>query len=295
MHSPTVDVLFIGIGAIGLPMASRIKQAGHRVTAVDRSQDRRRDADRAGLGTAEAPTAADVAVVMVASGAQLASVVEDDGGLLQVLPRGSVCIVMSTVGPDAVRSIADKFAAHGVDVVDAPVTGGVERAEAGELTIFAAGNAYAVHRVGDVLQAMGTIHPCGHEPGRGQSLKLVNQLLCSIHLVAAAEALAFAEALELDPEDVHRAVSSGAGASFMLSDRGPRMLAASGSEVPFTALDIFAKDSALVHAAAAQVGFDAPLLGVAAQAFSQASDLGLGRADDSRIREIYKTKVDGRG
>ncbi|OZC92995.1 hypothetical protein CH282_01660 [Rhodococcus sp. 06-418-1B] len=288
MHPPRVDVLFIGIGAIGLPMASRIAQSGHRVIAVDRSELRRRDADRAGLGTAAVPVAADVAVVMVASGEQLVSVVEDEGGLLQVLPRGSVCVVMSTVGPDVVRSIAEKFSARGVDVVDAPVTGGVERAESGDLTIFGAGKPDAVDGVRNVLEAMGAIHLCGHEPGRGQSLKLVNQLLCSIHLVAAAEALAFAEALGLDPEDVHRAVSSGAGASFMLSDRGPRMLAAGGSEPTITALDIFAKDSALVHDAAARSGFDVPLLSVAAQAFSRAAAQGLGRADDSRIREIYR-------
>ncbi|KQU07141.1 hypothetical protein ASG56_06250 [Rhodococcus sp. Leaf7] len=284
----TTQVLFIGTGAIGLPMAVRVARAGHHVTAVDRSQDRRREAERKGLRTASAPTPADIAVVMVASGDQLTHVVEDEGGLVHVLPRGSVCVVMSTVGPDAVRAATQKLTRHGIHVVDAPVTGGLERAGRGELTILAAGSANAMALAADVLNAMGSVHPCGHEPGDGQSMKLVNQLLCSVHLVAAAEALAFAEALGLDPRDVHRAISTGAGASFMFSDRGSRMIAAEDSEDGITALDIFVKDSALVRDAATGIGSDVPLLDVAADAFTRAATLGLGRSDDSRVRDVYK-------
>ncbi|MFC9357509.1 NAD(P)-dependent oxidoreductase [Rhodococcus sp. NPDC057014] len=284
------EVTVVGIGAIGLPMAVRLARAGHRVTAVDPSCHQRELARAEGITTARSVGAVSpsaTVIVMVATPEQLTSALTGGDGLFTRMRPGSVCIVMSTVGPTVVTALAGQAHACGIALIDAPVTGGIPRAEQGALTIFAAGPHDLIAESSPVFEAMGTVHRCGERPGDGQSYKLINQLLCSVHLVAAAEALAFAEHLGLDPHDVHRAVGGGAGSSWMLLDRGPRMLTDHDSETR-TALDIFVKDSDLVRSAAAHSGFDLPLLDVANTAFHRAADLGLGRHDDSRIKDAYR-------
>ena len=281
----TFNVAWVGAGAIGLPMAVRVRTAGHRVTAVDPSEERRELARGAGLEVAEAvPDGADVAVFMVANAAQLRAAT---GAALERLAPGSLCVVMSTVGPEAARAAARATGEASVDLIDVPVTGGVAGARAGALTLFAAGDPALLSKAEPVLLPMGRIRVCGPEVGQGQWMKVVNQLLASVHLVAAAEALAFARRVGLDPAEVLDGVKEGAGGSWMLGDRGPRMLQGTDVEVT-SAVDVFVKDSDLVAAAAAEVGFDARLLRVANESFRAASGSGLGNRDDSRVIETYE-------
>ncbi|TQC44840.1 NAD(P)-dependent oxidoreductase [Rhodococcus sp. WS4] len=286
------DVSFIGVGAIGLPMASRLSARGFNVTAVDPSADRQVLARKAGMDVVpsiEEATSFDTVVAMVATAEQLVELLTAPGGLFDRMKPGGLCVVMSTVGPDSIEPLAVEADRRGIDLLDAPVTGGVPRAEAGTLTILTAGPAHVLERSRMLLESMGTPQDCGDRPGQGQSFKLVNQLLCSVHLVAAAEALAFSESLGLDPATVYRTVAAGAGSSWMLLDRGPRMLDADGDEV-CTALDIFVKDSDLVAHAVRTSGFEAPLLSAANNAFRIAAELGLGRSDDSRVKAAYGSR-----
>ena len=253
-----MNVTFIGLGAIGLPMAQRISASGHAVTGVDLSSRARGLAQESGLaavdGFAAAP-AASVVIAMVATPQQLASLVDGVGANL----AGQTWVIMSTVGPDAVRREGERLAAAGARVIDAPVTGGTARAKRGELMIFAAGAQRDIDDARPVLDAMGTVRITGTKLGDGQAIKLVNQHLCSVHIVAAAEALNLARSLGLDPAAVLDLVEQGAAGSWMLSDRGPRML--QGADVTVTsAIDIFVKDSDLVVAAARACGADVPLL-----------------------------------
>jgi 3-hydroxyisobutyrate dehydrogenase/putative dehydrogenase len=193
---------------------------------------------------------------------------------------------MSTVGPDAVRREGERLAAAGARVIDAPVTGGTARAKRGELVIFAAGAQRDIDDVRPVLDAMGTVRITGTKLGDGQAIKLVNQHLCSVHIVAAAEALNLARSLGLDPAAVLDLVEKGAAGSWMLSDRGPRML--QGANVTVTsAIDIFVKDSDLVVAAARACGADVPLLSTANARYHAAADAGLGARDDSRVIDTW--------
>jgi 3-hydroxyisobutyrate dehydrogenase len=208
------------------------------------------------------------------------------GTTLPHLDEGALCVVMSTVGPRAVERAARAAAERGVGVLDVPVTGGVAGARTGSLTLFASGDPALVERARAVLDPMGRVRVCGPEVGQGQRMKVVNQLLASVHLVAAAEALAFAERVGLDPAQVLEYVGAGAGDSWMLGDRGPRMLESTDVEVT-SAVDVFVKDSDLVAEAVAEAGFDAPLLRAANAAFHAASASGLGARDDSRVIETY--------
>ena len=276
-------VAFVGVGAIGLPMAVRIAEAGHAVTTVDPSEERRALAREAGLTSGADASGAEVAVVMVATPAQLEAAM---GATLPHLAEGAVCVVMSTVGPRAVEAAARAAAEHGVGVVDVPVTGGVAGARIGTLTLFASGDPALLERLRPVLDAMGRVRVCGPEVGQGQRMKVVNQLLASVHLVAAAEALAFAKRAGLDQRQVLEYLGGGAAGSWMLGDRGPRMLEGTDVEVT-SAVDVFVKDSGLVAEALEEVGLDGPLLRAANAAFREASRRGLGARDDSRVIETY--------
>lgn len=285
-------LVFVGIGAIGLPMAARIAAAGHTVTGIDPAPGAAERAKEAGLaaavaGIGDAPEDATTTIVMVATPDQLATLVDD---ALAARPDqgGRHWVIMSTVGPDAVRAQGDRLSAAGAHVVDAPVTGGVARARTGELTIFAAGSADDVAAVTPLLSACGTVRGVGERAGDGQAIKVVNQHLCSVHIVAAAEALNLASSLDLDPAQVLGLIEGGAAGSFMLSDRGPRMLGGTDVEVT-SAVSIFVKDSGLVADAARAADAPTPLLDLARERYLAAADRGLAARDDSRVIETYQT------
>ena len=281
-----MKVTFVGVGAIGLPMALQIQRAEHEVTGVDVSDTVIANAKSSGIETVndvlDAP-AAEVVVVMVATPDQLAGLV----GRVATSVRGQLWLIMSTVGPKSAREQGEVLRSAGARVVDAPVTGGVARARTGELVIFAAGAADDVESAMPVLEAMGTVHVTGQKLGDGQSIKVVNQHLCSVHIVAAAEALSLARSLGLDPATVLRLVEKGAAGSWMLSDRGPRMVAGTDVEVT-SAINIFVKDSGLVALAGESCGAQLPLLAIAHERFSRAAEAGLGLRDDSRVIETWE-------
>lgn len=280
-----MKVVFVGMGAIGMPMALRIKAAGHDVQGVDVAETSRQRARTQGIEAAEryALTGkADVVVVMVATPQQLAALVEE------ALPNvaGQHWVIMSTVGPEAIIAAAAQLQQAGASVVDAPVTGGTARASTGDLVIFAAGEEVSLNHVAPVLTAMGRMKTVGNRPGDGQGIKVINQHLCAVHIVAAAEALNLAHSLGLDPAQVLPLVEGGAAGSWMLSDRGPRMLQGTDVEVS-SAVNIFVKDSGLVADAAAACEAEVPLLNVAHARYVAAAKAGLGQHDDSRVIETW--------
>ncbi len=279
-------VTFVGIGAIGLPMARRLVEAGHDTTGVDKLPAALERAGAAGVPAVgdfgDAPRA-EFVVAMVATPDQLAGLVTE---ALAEDVAGQCWIVMSTVGPESVREQAARLTAAGASVLDVPVTGGVARAKTGELTLFASGPAADVIAARPVLDALGVVREVGDEVGEGQAIKVVNQHLCAVHIVAAAEALALAGKLGLDQAQVRSLVEQGAAGSFMLSDRGPRMLQGSDVDVA-SAISIFVKDSGLGADAAGAVGARTPLLDVARERYVQAADAGLSARDDSRVIDTY--------
>ena len=176
-----------------------------------------------------------------------------------------------------------------MEIVDAPVSGGVARAATGDLLIMVGGSEDAVRRVDPLLDAMARSAPVvGSQPGDGQKVKLVNQLLCGVHIAVAAEALAFAEAMQLDPAATWEVLRTGAAASFMLDDRGERMV--HGTDQVTSALDIFVKDMGLVMDAARVNGYPTPLASTAEQLYLAGRRAGLGRCDDSSVIEVLRGK-----
>ena len=180
------NVGWIGLGAMGAPMASCVAQAGHTVTAFDIDPEK-----VAALGVdgikpadtiADAAANADVLVLMVATADQAESVLYGDGKAAAALRPGSVVLLMATVGPAAVEDWARRLAASGAQIVDAPVSGGAARAGQGDLLIMVSGSDTALATVQPLLDVMARNAPVvGAHPGDGQKVKLVNQLLCGAH------------------------------------------------------------------------------------------------------------------
>jgi len=289
------QVGWIGLGAMGAPMAACVAGAGHPVKAFDIDPSRvdvlAADGMRSAATVADAATDVDVLVLMVATATQAESVLYGDGDAAASLEPGATVMVMATVGPAAVRDWAARLASRGVDVVDAPVSGGVARAGTGDLLIMVGGDGRAVERVRPLLDAMGSTTPVvGAEPGDGQKVKLVNQLLCGVHIAAAAEGLAFAEAMGLDARECWEVLRGGAAASFMLDDRGARMVDGAFDEAK-SALDIFVKDMGLVTDAARERAYPTPLAAVVEQLYVAGRRAGLGRLDDSSLIQVLRGQL----
>jgi 3-hydroxyisobutyrate dehydrogenase len=282
---------WVGLGAMGLPMAHCVARAGYKMAAYDidpgRAASLAADGVKPAASISVVASGADVLVLMVATPGQVEDVLFGDDPAASALAPGTVVLVMATVGPAAVQHWAGRLAEQQVVVVDAPVSGGVARAAGGDLLVMVGGPQTAVERVQPLLDAMASSAPVvGSAPGDGQKVKLVNQLLCGVHIAVAAEALAFAEAMHLDPAATWEVIRGGAAASFMLDDRGQRMV--HGSDETKSALDIFVKDMGLVLDAARANSYPAPLASAAEQLYLAGRRAGLGRHDDSAIIEILR-------
>jgi 3-hydroxyisobutyrate dehydrogenase/putative dehydrogenase len=286
---------WLGLGAMGLPMATCLVSAGHAVTGYDLDPDRVATLAAAG-GTAasslsEVASGVDVLAVMVATPAQATAALFGTpaaDGAAATLPPGAVVLIMATLGPEEVMEIAERLTGSGVAVVDAPVSGGVARAARGDLLFMTGGAPEHVAAVRPIVDAMASrVAEAGTRVGDGQRVKLVNQLLCGVHIAAAAEALAFAESIGLDARACWEAIRHGAAASFMLDDRGERMLAEAHTDVR-SALSIFVKDMGMVVNTARQNGYPSPLAATAEQLYLSGARAGLGNLDDSVLIEIMR-------
>jgi 3-hydroxyisobutyrate dehydrogenase len=291
------SVTVLGLGAMGLPMATRLA-TGLTVHGFDIAEPRLARAREAGIRTfssaREAATGTDALLLAVRNGEQLDDVLFGDAGVAPVLREGAVVILTSTVGTDAVPATVERLAGYGVALVDAPLSGGPKRAGEGDLLIVVGAEPAALDAARPVLELLAsTLTVVGDKPGDGQALKTVNQLLCGVHIAAAAEAMALADALGLDQARTLAALEAGAAGSFMLSNRGPRMLEAysdEGAEV-LSRLDIFVKDMGIVGKATRAAGMAAPVAAAAEQLYLLGQAQGLAAADDSAvIRVISPTR-----
>jgi putative dehydrogenase len=281
---------FVGLGAMGLPMAQRLARRDYAVRGFDLKRPAMDALAEAGGEAAasakEAVRGADALILMVVSAAQARSVLAE-GGALTALAPDAVVILMATCAPADAAALARDVIATGRRFVDAPVSGGVAGARAATLTIMAAAPAAVLDRVRPAFEALGDkVFHVGETPGQGAAVKTVNQLLCGVHIAAAAEALALAARIGVEPGVALRILSGSAAASWMLNDRGPRMLEAEPAVT--SAIDIFVKDLGIVMEAGREAKAPLPLAAAAYQLFLATSGRGEGGADDSQVIRTYR-------
>ncbi len=287
---PTRTIGFIGLGAMGGAMAETLIKKQYRVTGYDMRPEAVAHLEKSGgkgaSSAEEAARGADMLVLMVVNADQAENVLFDKDAL-EALKDDATVVLCSTCAPDRIEAIARRVEKSGRSFVDAPVSGGVTGAKAGTLTIMAAAKNAVFKNAKPVLSAMGSnLFHLGEKPGQGAAMKVVNQLLCGVHIAVAAEGLAFAERAGIDPKLALEVLSGSAAQSWMLKNRGPRMV--DYDNVVTSAVDIFVKDLALVLAAGQGAKMGLPLAAVAHQLFLSASGMGHGVEDDSQVIETYR-------
>jgi L-threonate 2-dehydrogenase len=283
---------FIGLGAMGFGMAASLCRAGFAVTGFDLRQEAMdRLAKLGGAGAASPRAAAQdarVLFVMVVNDAQVDAALFGDDGAAAALPAGATVVLSSTVPAGFVRDLADRLAEHGLLLLDAPVSGGAVAAEKGELTIMASGPPEAFAAADPALEACArTVYRLGDAPGIGSSIKAVNQLLAGVHLVTAAEGMAFGVALGADPKALYEVIRGAAGGSWMFDNRVPHMLA--DDYAPRSACDIWVKDLGMVLGIGKDLRMPLPMAAAAFQVVMMAAAKGLGPIDDAAFVKVYES------
>lgn len=222
----SVAVAFLGIGLMGSRQARRLLEAGYEVTAWNRSREKAETLIPFGARVAEtasqAVQSADIVVLMLENGGIVSDVLFSQG-VADTLRRGSIVVDMSSIKPAEAQDHARRLAAHGIDHIDAPVSGGTVGAEQGTLAIMAGGDEQVFSRVKPILEVMGRpVHVGPH--GAGQLTKLANQIIVGVTIGAVAEALLLAQRGGADPARVREALRGGFAESRILELHGQRMV-----------------------------------------------------------------------
>jgi 3-hydroxyisobutyrate dehydrogenase len=204
-------VAVLGMGTMGRSIALRLLAAGHDVTVWNRSQVRTEPVVAAGAKAADTPAEAvrdaEIVITMLTDAGAVEAVVLGPDGAAGAMPAGACLVEMSTIGPAAVRDLADRLPSD-IDLVDAPVGGSVAAVEAGTLRVFAGGDPVDVERVAPVLGALGTVRRCGPS-GTGAALKLVLNTALVTGISAVADTLAVARAVGVDRDIALDLLASG--------------------------------------------------------------------------------------
>lgn len=267
---------YVGLGTMGKGMAANLIAAGHPLTVWNRTPSR---AEGLEANVVESPQdvgpESDIVFVCVSDTPDVEEVVFGDYGVIHGMTSGDVLVDHSTISPVATAQFAAQAVELGIEWIDAPVSGGSEGAERGTLAVMAGGDLGALERVRPFMEAYSTsIVHVGEEPGSGQMVKAVNQILVVLNQLAASEALMLADAAGLDLKKTLAAVEGGAAGSWMLSNRGPQMIERDWS--PGFTIDLQQKDLRLVLEAADEVGAALPGTALVFQLYRSLQARGLG-------------------
>lgn len=276
---------FIGLGIMGKPMARNLLTAGFDVTVFN--QSRGPVDELAALGAksaatpAEAARAADAVITMLPDSPDVETVVFGEGGVAAALAPGSLFIDMSTIAPSTSRTIASVLCEKGIEALDAPVSGGEKGAIEATLSIMAGGTEAAFLRAQPIFQALGKniVHIGG--PGAGQVAKACNQIVVAVTIEAVAEAMALAEAMDVEPARVRAALLGGFAQSRILDLHGQRML--DRNFTPGFKAKLHLKDLNIAEHAAQQAGIDAPATALLRSRMASLVDAGGADSDHSAL------------
>ncbi len=291
-------VAFIGVGNMGGPMAINLVEAGHDVHAVDRDP-----ASVALVSAAGGHAAGDVAVAvadaeavftMLPAGDQVREVYFGAGGVLERARPDALLVDCSTIDVATAREVASAATARGLDMLDAPVSGGVGGAVAATLTFMVGGTDAGLSRAQPLLERMGrtVVHTGG--PGNGQAAKLCNNLILGISMIGVAEAFTLAHALGLDPQKLFDVSSTSSGQCWSLTTYCPvpgpvPSSPANRDYAPGFTAEMMLKDLKLAQTAAGVGGVATPLGAAAAVLYQLAVNGGLGKKDFSAIIKMLET------
>lgn len=284
---------FIGLGTMGAPMAARLLAAGFEVSVHNRTREREEPLAALGAKRAASPKScaqdSDVVLTMVSDTPDVQAVVTGDHGAIEGLAEGSVLVDMSTISPATTRRLAAALAQRGVQMLDAPVSGGSEGARNGTLSIMVGGDAVALERVRPVLEHLGrTITHVG-PVGSGQVAKAVNQVIIAGTYAAVAEGMALAMAAGIDTDAALTALGGGAAGSWVLANRARNMLA--GDYPLGFRTRLHRKDLGIALASARELGVSMPVAAYVEQVETSLVARGFGDEDVSNVARVVREQA----
>ena len=279
----------IGLGIMGKPMAKNLLKAGYELVVNDRNQASIDEVVAAGATyatQAEIGETCDVVLTMLPNSPQVKEVMLGDDGVAAHMKAGSTFIDMSSINPVASKEIAAVLEAKGIDMLDAPVSGGEPKAIDGTLSFMVGGKQEVFDKYKDLLGAMGaSVVRCG-DVGAGNTTKLANQIIVACNIQALAEALTLAQKAGVDPELVFQAIRGGLAGSTVMEAKAPMMIA--GNDKPGFKIDLHIKDLNNALDCAHAVGSPLPMTASVQEVLQWLHNNGKGQADHSAIAQYYE-------
>jgi len=287
----TYSVAVVGLGAMGMGAALSCINAGidtYGIDLDDKLLEKLSVSGAKGVGKNAGDFAdkLNAVVLLVVNAKQVNQVLFGENGLAKQLKPGTAVMVSSTISAQDAKEISQKLTSLGLLMLDAPVSGGAAKAEIGEMTVMAAGSKEAFAALQPVLDATASkVYNIGEEIGLGATVKIIHQLLAGVHIAAGAEAMALAAKAGIPLELMYDVVTHAAGNSWMFENRMKHVV--EGDYSPLSMVDIFVKDLGLVNDTAKSLKFPLHLASTAYSMFTEASNAGYGKQDDSAVIKIF--------
>lgn len=287
----TYSVAVVGLGAMGMGAALSCINAGLDTYGIDLDDKLLEKLSISGAkgGGKNAGNFADklnAVVLLVVNAKQVNQVLFGENGLAKLLKPGTAVMVSSTISAQDSKEISQKLTNLGLLMLDAPVSGGAAKAAIGEMTVMAAGSKESFAALQPVLDATASkVYNIGEEIGLGATVKIIHQLLAGVHIAAGAEAMALAAKAGIPLDLMYDVVTHAAGNSWMFENRMKHVV--EGDYSPLSMVDIFVKDLGLVNDTAKSLKFPLHLASTAYSMFTEASNAGYGKQDDSAVIKIF--------
>ncbi|SNT30213.1 3-hydroxyisobutyrate dehydrogenase [Noviherbaspirillum humi] len=288
--SPTIGV--IGIGAMGMGIAKNLHRKGWPIVVRDIRPEAEAEAASLGMRVAATPAAlagqADCIIIVVVNAAQIDDVLFGSGSVIQAAAKGKTVVLCSTIAPEDTMRFSGRLAEAGVAAIDAPISGGPAKAEAGSMSMMIAAPEAVLQPWQPLLEAMAAkrFHISDHV-GDGAKTKLVNNLLAGINLVASAEAFALGKRIGLEPRKLFDVIAASSGSSWVFEDRMSRVL--ENDFEPRAFAHILTKDVGLATAMADAAGYDTPLGDAALARYKLTLERGWSQLDDAAVIKTYES------
>jgi 2-hydroxy-3-oxopropionate reductase len=281
---------FIGLGIMGKPMSKNLLKAGYELVVLDRNPVGLEEVKEAGASVAATPKAVaeqvDIVITMLPNSPQVKEVVLGENGVIEGAKAGMVIIDMSSIAPLVSREIYEKLAEKGVDMLDAPVSGGEPKAIDGTLSVMVGGKKEVFDVCYDVMKAMAGSVVFTGAIGSGNITKLANQIIVALNIAAMSEALVLATKAGVEPELVYQAIRGGLAGSTVLDAKAPLVMDRKFN--PGFRINLHIKDLANALDTAHEIGAPLPLTAAVMEMMQALRVDGLGDADHSALAQYYE-------
>ncbi|WP_367277245.1 2-hydroxy-3-oxopropionate reductase [Oceanispirochaeta sp.] len=281
---------FIGLGIMGKPMAKNLLKAGHELIVLDMNKAAVEELINAGASSAVTPaevaSQTDVVITMLPNSPHVKTVALGENGLIESAAPGKVLIDMSSIAPGVSQEVAAGLEAKGMDMLDAPVSGGEPKAIDGTIAVMVGGKKDVFDKYKDIMDVMGGSVVYVGKIGAGNTTKLCNQIVVALNIAAVSEAMVLAKKAGVDPDLVYQAIRGGLAGSTVMDAKAPMMM--DRNFKPGFRIDLHIKDMTNALETSRAVGAPLPMAALAMEIMQAIKQDGCGVEDHSSIVKFYE-------